>query len=280
MNDASRILAVYIATVILESLLYGVFIVCFFVNLYLRVSNGSLDTEAALLNYGADSSQRTQVVRSALAEMTVLVGDAVIIHRLWLIWNRNLNVVILPIISWLGVLVCGVAVAYLSSQSHAGHNLFATRAGAWVTANWHQRILHRHPGLNSLTALITWQIWSTSRVVRDLGDGLLMPVLAILVESAAIWTAWTVFFAVAYQRHSISELIAKDLTPSVVALTNMFIHLRVGFGWSRTSAQETSRSGVMTSGADIGMFRVTMETTDSYNLESVTTSTGPSNPNK
>ncbi|KAJ6526829.1 hypothetical protein B0H19DRAFT_1197143 [Mycena capillaripes] len=322
MNDASQILAVNIATVILESLLYGVFLVCFFVNLYLRVSkyanpkqfrtrawwnpvvistmailltysghwiltvvrfsqavlSGSLDTEAALLYSGTDSSQRTQVVRSALAEVTVLIGDAVIIHRLWLIWNRNFSVVILPMISWVGVLVCGVAVAHLTSQFHeAGHNVFATRAaGGWVTANWALPMI-----INVYcTALITWQIWSTSRVVKDLGDGLLMPVLAILVESAAIWTAWAVFFAIAFQRRSLAEFIAKDLTPSVVALTNMLIHLRVGFGWSRTSAQGTSHSGVMTSGADMGMFQVTMETTDSYNLGSVSTSTSPPNSNK
>ncbi|KAF8194015.1 hypothetical protein K438DRAFT_1969305 [Mycena galopus ATCC 62051] len=315
MNNASRIVEVNIATVILESLLYGIFLVCFFVNLYIRVSkyanprqfrtrawwnpvvvstmaifltygghwiltvlrfsqavlSGSLDTEAALLYYGPDSSQRTQVVRSALAEMTVLIGDAVIIHRLWLIWNRNFTVVVLPIISWVGVLVCGAAVAYLFSQSHAGHNDFATHAGGWVTANW------ALPMIISVycTVLITWQI---CRVVEDLGDGLLMPVLAILVESAAIWTAWAVFFAVAYQRHSLAEFIAKDLTPSMVALTNMFIHLRVG---SRTSAQGTSRSGVMTSDADMGMFRVTMEMTDSHILaQSVSTSTSPPNSNK
>ncbi|KAF7336282.1 hypothetical protein MVEN_02176500 [Mycena venus] len=320
MNDASSILAVNIATVILQSLLYGIFLICFFVNLYLRVSkyanpkqfgtrawwnpvvvstmaifltysghwiltvvrfsravlSGSLETAAALLYYGPETSQRTQVVRSALAEMTVLIGDAVIIHRLWLIWNRNFGVVIFPIILWVGVLVCSVAVAYLFSQSHAGHNLFATRAGGWVTANWALPM-----SVNVYcTALITWQIWSTSRVVKDLGDGLLMPVLSILVESAAIWTAWAVFFAIAYQRHSLSEFLAKDLTPSMVALTNMFIHLRVGFGWSRTSTQGTSRSGAMTSDADMGMFRVTMEMTDSHILGSVSTSTSPPNSNK
>ncbi|KAJ6556534.1 hypothetical protein DFH09DRAFT_1365559 [Mycena vulgaris] len=326
MNNASQILAVNIATVILQSLLYGVFLVCFFVNLYLRVSkyanpkqfrtrawcpvvvstmaiflthsghwiltvvcfsaavlSGSLDTEAALLYYGPDSSQRTQVVRIALNDMTVVIGDAVIIHRLWLIWNRNFSVVVLPIISWVGVLVCGVAIVYL--QSHAEHNVFATRAGGWVTANWALPMMRVYINVYC-TALIAWQIWSTSRVVGDLGDGHLMPVLAILIESAAMWTcvlpspapfrptpnltciprsAWLVFFAVAYQRRSLAELIAQDLTPSMVALTNMFIHLRVAFGWSRTY---------------IGIFRVTMEMADSDILGRVSTSTSPPDSNK
>ncbi|KAJ7625170.1 hypothetical protein B0H17DRAFT_1111479 [Mycena rosella] len=307
MNDVSRILAVSIATVILESLLYGIFLVCLFVNLYIRVSkyanskqfrnrawwnpvvvstmaiflmysghwiltvvrfsqavlSGSLETEAALLYYGPDSSQRTQVGRSALAEMTVLIGDAVIIQRLWLIWNRNFSVVFLPIISWVGVL-CGIAVAYLFSQSHAGHNGFL--AGGWVTANWALPMTVRV----YFTALITWQIWSTSRVVKDLGDRVLMPVLAILVESAAILTS-SVFFAIAYQRDSLSEFIVKDLMPSMAALTE---HMHP------PARRGTSCLGVMASDADMGMFRGTMEMTDSHILGSVSTSTSPSNSNK
>ncbi|KAJ7859407.1 hypothetical protein B0H13DRAFT_2356128 [Mycena leptocephala] len=77
--------------------------------------------------------------------------------------------------------------------------------------------------------------------MKDMGEGLLMPVLAILVESAAIWSAWAIFFAVAFQRRSVLEFLAKDLTPVIVALTNMFIHLRVGLGWSRT--QESAALG-------------------------------------
>ncbi|KAJ7859443.1 hypothetical protein B0H13DRAFT_1128928 [Mycena leptocephala] len=309
MNELSQLPAVIIATVVLQSLLYGIFLLCFFANLYLRTSkyaipgqfasrsrpwrnpviistvalfltcsahwvlsvvrfsrgvlSGSIPTEAALLY--ADNSQKMQVVRSALAEATVLIGDAVIIHRLWLTWNRNLNVVVVPVISWFGVVACTVAVAHLFSRSSVEHNLFYTPAGGWVTANYVLTMI-----INVYcTAFIAWQIWRTTRAMKDMGEGLLMPVLAILVESAAIWSAWAIFFAVAFQRRSVLEFLAKDLTPVIVALTNMFIHLRVGFGWSRT--QETRRSGVqMTSSAS--MFRITVDPADSYNLESVGTS--------
>jgi hypothetical protein len=142
MNELSQLPAVIIATVVLQSLLYGIFLLCFFANLYLRTSkyaipgqfasrsrpwrnpviistvalfltcsavrvsthaktktyldmqqhwvlsvvrfsrgvlSGSIPTEAALLY--ADNSQKMQVVRSALAEATVLIGDAVIVSR-------------------------------------------------------------------------------------------------------------------------------------------------------------------------------------------------------
>ncbi|KAJ7914089.1 hypothetical protein B0H13DRAFT_2463742, partial [Mycena leptocephala] len=247
-----NLLTINMASVVLESLLYGIFLVFFFVNIYLRVSKyskprilkeplwnpvvistiaifltctahwvltvvrffravlGSADTYAAILYY-ADDSQTTQVARSALTEMTMLIGDAVIIHRLWLIWNRNFRVVVVPVILWFGVLACGIVVACLFSQSWLGHILFTTSAGGWVTANW---------------------MLTTIRAVKDIGDGIFMPVLAILVESAAMWTTWMIFFAVTYQTRSVLEFNVVDLTPLIIAFTNMFIHLRVGLGWS------------------------------------------------
>ncbi|KAJ7904044.1 hypothetical protein B0H13DRAFT_1449545, partial [Mycena leptocephala] len=66
-----------------------------------RAVIGSADTQAELRYYG-DDSQITEVMRSALLETTILIGDAVIVHRLWLVWNRNLSVVVVPAILWLG----------------------------------------------------------------------------------------------------------------------------------------------------------------------------------
>ncbi|KAJ7879660.1 hypothetical protein B0H13DRAFT_1630678 [Mycena leptocephala] len=293
MNDSGRSkLAVMIAVVVLESFLYGVFLVCFFANLCLRISAyakptqvtshtqpwrnpvaistmaifltctahwiltavrffraviGSEDIQTELRYFG-DDSQITEVARSALLETTILIGDAVIIDRLWLIWNRNLGVVVVPAALWLGAVACGIVVTYLCSQSHFGHNLFVISAGWIVTANWLLTMMRNHP---RCVAFIVWKVWRTIGAVKDIGDGLLMPVLAIMVESAAIWTGWVIFFAVAYQTRSVLRFLAKDLIPPVVALTNMFIHLRVGLGWSRT-AQETDRSGVqMTSNASM-----------------------------
>ncbi|KAJ7885030.1 hypothetical protein B0H13DRAFT_2343373 [Mycena leptocephala] len=203
---------------------------------FFRAVIGSEDIQTELRYFG-DDSQITEVARSALLETTILIGDAVIIDRLWLIWNRNLGVVVVPAALWLGAVACGIVVTYLCSQSHFGHNLFVISPDGSINIY--------------CTAFIAWKVWRTIGAVKDIGDGLLMPVLAIMVESAAIWTGWVIFFAVAYQTRSVLRFLAKDLIPPVVALTNMFIHLRVGLGWSRT-AQETDRSGVqMTSNASM-----------------------------
>ncbi|KAJ7831645.1 hypothetical protein B0H13DRAFT_2430598 [Mycena leptocephala] len=162
--------------------------------------------------YFAHDQTMTQVIRSALGDITLLIGDAVIIHRLWLIWNRNLRVIVLPVLSWLGMLACAITIAYLFHAPLRDMTFLFGSEGAC-----------QQPTGTSVysTAFIAWK-----------------SVLAILVESAAIWThlpnmrvsAWVIFFAVSYQTGSILQYLTAQLTPPIIGLFNMFIHLRVGSG--------------------------------------------------
>ncbi|KAJ7913263.1 hypothetical protein B0H13DRAFT_2326528 [Mycena leptocephala] len=156
-----------IATVVLQSILCGIFLVCFFANLYLRISKYAMPGQFA----SRSRPRRNPVVISTVAlfltcsahwvlsvvrfsrevlsgliptEAALLYADnsqkkrrsgRPQIHRLWT-WNRNLSVVVVLIISWFGVITCTVAVAHLFARSSVEHNLFYTSAGGWVTANY------------------------------------------------------------------------------------------------------------------------------------------------
>ncbi|KAJ7131290.1 hypothetical protein C8R44DRAFT_594483, partial [Mycena epipterygia] len=178
----------------------------------------------------ADQSQPPTVINNTLVIVAVLIGDAVIIHRLWLVWNRNLRVVFIPVLSWLGALTGGIAVAYFFTQSTPTNNKFLTAAGASLTANWALTILCVPRSLN---AFIAWRTWRTSRATVEVGDSLLMSVCVILIESAAIWTTWALLFATTFLTRTALVLIVEDLTPAIIGLVNLLIHLRVGLGWSR-----------------------------------------------
>jgi hypothetical protein len=71
-------------------------------------------------------------------------------------------------------------------------------------------------------------------------------------------STWMIFFAVTYQTRSVLEFTVVDLTPLIIAFTNMFIHLRVGLGWSPT--QKPDHSVQMTS--ILSMFPVTIPETE------------------
>ncbi|KAJ7131278.1 hypothetical protein C8R44DRAFT_871790 [Mycena epipterygia] len=267
------LVALNMTAVVLESLLYGLFLVLFSTNLYLRITryarpqefasrgglwwNPIVITNIAIFTsctahwvitvkrfflaflgsagdpfeFYVDKSQPTSVINSTLIIVTVLIGDAGIIHRLWLVWNRDFRVVLAPAFSWLGALTSGIAVTYFSTQTTPTNNRFS-----WLTANWVFAILITI----YCTTFMAWRIWRTSRATVEVGGSLLMPVCVILIESAAIWTTWSLFFATVLLTRSTLLLIVGDLTPAIIGLVNLLIHLRVGLGWSPAEAPDAS----------------------------------------
>ncbi|KAJ7131279.1 hypothetical protein C8R44DRAFT_871791 [Mycena epipterygia] len=292
------LVAVSMATMVLESLLYGLLLVLFSTNLYLRITRYARPQEFASrgglwwnpivisniaifatctahwvitvkrfflaflgsagdpFQFYVDQSQPTSVMNNILVLVTGLIGDAGIIHRLWLVWNGDFRVVFAPVLSWLGALMGDIAIAYFFTQSTPTSNRFSTAAGAWLTVNW---------ALTTLitiycTTFIAWRIWRTSRTTVEVGGSLLMPVCVILIESAAIWTTWSLFFATTFLMGSTLVIIARDLAPAIVGLVNLLIHLRVGLGWSPAEAPDAS-GAPMTSSASI--FAVSLPTENS-----------------
>ncbi|KAF8205845.1 hypothetical protein K438DRAFT_1756592 [Mycena galopus ATCC 62051] len=334
----NSVLAVITATAVLEGFLYGILkkpgypsshkrIWCDFVVIssttifamctahwiltVVRYSHGLLSTPdiPSALHYFMDHSKIPQVIRIVLCELTLLVGDAVIVFRLWWIWNRDWRVALLPAFSWLALVdpppprlnlksfvrlmpplraspastrgsshlpffpsrrktVVGAHPAACYRRARAlklefGHIGTAEPSGindhasldsrglpkrkvpvsaqhpGWPTTNW---VLTAVTNLYC-TALIAWKVWRTPQAVRGIGDGPFIPVLAILVESAAIWTAWLLFFAITNQTGSVLRLLATDLTPPVLAIATIFIYLRVELG---SSSQTPTHAQAMT----------------------------------
>ncbi|KAJ7726230.1 hypothetical protein B0H16DRAFT_1593082, partial [Mycena metata] len=195
-----------------------------------------------------DNSQETRTAMGLLSIASVFIGDAAIIHRLWLIWNRSLVVIILPVMSCLGLLINGCASTYLS--------LVSMPIGRWVEAGWAITLMQVMKNNVYCTALIVWKIWRTKRTVEhSLGEGTLVSVLIVLLESAAVWTIWGLLFAVANEFGSPLEIILGELSAVMVGIVNMIIYLRVELQCARPD--ESVRTGVvMTSSASIRPYYV------------------------
>ncbi|KAJ7730121.1 hypothetical protein B0H16DRAFT_1585449, partial [Mycena metata] len=202
-----------------------------------------------------DNSQETRTAMSLLSITSVFIGDAAIIHRLWLIWNQSLPVIILPGVSSFGLLIIGCARTYLITQPLDRH--LSMPVDDWAEAGWTITVVQvmKFP-------LIVWKIWRTKRTVEhSLGGGTLMPVLIVLLESAAIWTIWVLLFAVTSALGSPLHIMG-DLSPVMVGIVNMIIYLRVELQCARPYGSDHT-GVVMTSSAFIGpyyMNRVSAQT--------------------
>jgi len=81
------------------------------------------------------------------------------------------------------------------------------------------------------TALIAWRLWRVQSILKPAGERTLMSVLAIITESAALSATWAIFFIITYVSWSNLRFLI-DVTPAIVGTANMLIYVRVGLGWA------------------------------------------------
>ncbi|KAF8993888.1 hypothetical protein BDQ17DRAFT_1392511 [Cyathus striatus] len=259
------LVSVNLATVCIESFLYGIFVVLFVASLYIHVYRSGLSQQKAAstsfplglsphwictfirlfqafitynggktpLLFYADLSQLTEIVKTGFLVASIILGDAMIIYRLWVVWNYNKYVIIFPICTLLGLTVCGIGITYQFTQYTPGEDVFRTDAGRWVTSDF----------------LIAWRIYSVDKASKKVGAQNLTSVLAIVVESAAIYTSWTIFFFATYQSKSNLQFTAADGWSAMSGIAFMLINVRVGLGWARRATENSTSGGAYSTSA-------------------------------
>jgi len=101
--------------------------------------------------------------------------------------------------------------------------------------------------------MICWTLIRHDR--RNYNQGLssnILKVLAIFVESAIIYTAWTIFFFITYQFQSNIQFFAIDVYPSMAGISFMLINVRVGLGWAKIAEPTVVTTGI-TAGSNMPM---------------------------
>ncbi|KAJ7264123.1 hypothetical protein B0H12DRAFT_1201218 [Mycena haematopus] len=214
------------------------------------------------LGFYADLSQATEVVKTGFLLATVIIGDMLIIHRLWIVWGHNNYIIIFPICTLIGLSVCSVGITYQFTQYKPGQNVFLSEAGRWITSD---TVFTLCTNLYS-TSLISWYIWKNSRVIQPYGAPNLKAVLGIVIEMTARFQILGNFFFAAYQSQSNLQFIIVDCLASVTGISCMLIHVRVGLGW----AQQGSQTGFSAPSASHQHFAVNItrvvDTNDDYRL--------------
>jgi len=168
---------------------------------------------------------------------SLLMSDAVIIYRLWVIWNYNTYIVLFPICTLVGLTVCGIGITYQFTQYRPGENVFLSEAGRWITSDC---IFTLCTNVYS-SVLIAWRIWSINVKSREFGGASLNSVLGTVVESAAIYTSWTIFFFASYRSKSNLQFIVVDTWPAMSGIAFTLINVRVGLGWAQNSQLSVSQ---------------------------------------
>ncbi|KAJ6455559.1 hypothetical protein C8R47DRAFT_996681 [Mycena vitilis] len=266
------LIAANLATLAVGSLFYGMYIILFFISMHLllrrynatHTSHKSSQTRSLFtstvfvsaiclflvvtagcfiayvaLQHGneaeaffSDHTQLTEVIQNCFMLLSIVIGDSLIIHRLWVVWAHKKLVLVVPVVSLIA----------LTGECEVG-SFVSLNVTAHSTDIFANPLLKMNAVLTLLTnvyctVFITWKIWKITKAsISSLASGTsLNHFLVIVVESAGLYACWAVFFAVTYEIQSNLQSTVIQTAPALVGIVNALIQTRVGLGWTSEQA--------------------------------------------
>ncbi|KAI0923827.1 hypothetical protein AcW1_006681 [Taiwanofungus camphoratus] len=133
--------------------------------------------------YG-EQSQPTQVVKTVSISITFLIADVMLIYRLWIVWGYNYLVIIFPACTVLGLVAAAVGTAHSFATCPPDTTIFTSSFKAWLTTEY----VFTFTTNVYCSLFIAWRVWRAHIESREYGATSLMGLIAIIVESAALYT--------------------------------------------------------------------------------------------
>ncbi|KAH9955932.1 hypothetical protein BC827DRAFT_1271286 [Russula dissimulans] len=163
-----------------------------------------------------------------------LIGDAILIWRLWIIWGRNLWLTTPFILLFIGTAVSGFTGFTHLGRLDLSQTVFLPSVINWLTASWCLSIATQF----GATLLIGYRVWKGTS--EGIGASRLA-ILWILVESGALYSVTTILM-LGFSRTNIGAIIVTALG-QISALGPTLIIVRVGLRGSSSSSAFTPVKG-------------------------------------
>jgi len=245
-----------------EAVLYGVFLVLFSTSVYIlgplslrttrRINGPLLATSVALfllisghvsvclvrlldafvenepepgaMAFLNNISQWTKPIGDLLYTLATLIGDGTLMYRCYVVWGSKWWIIALPMLLWLGTAVTALRAIAMEFQLQGGEGIFVSQINGWIEAFFSCTM-----ATNGLTTgLIVLRIWRSSAEARQFGQSNLGPVMAILLESGALYSATVFVLLMLYVTHSNAQYIVLSMEVPIVGIVFSLITVRVG----------------------------------------------------
>ncbi|KAF8142255.1 hypothetical protein K438DRAFT_2114669 [Mycena galopus ATCC 62051] len=154
-----------------------------------------------------------------------ILGDAMAVYRCWILWNKRSVFIILPCCLLTVSLIAGCMVTVLFATSNPEASIFAPRLTHWITV-FYSVAVTQNVITTGLMALRLWTADRQSARIR-IGGGLVLPVLRILLESAALYLFVEILLLALYSVNYNAQFIILETITPVVGITFGMITLRI-----------------------------------------------------
>ncbi|KAI9068558.1 hypothetical protein FKP32DRAFT_1561435 [Trametes sanguinea] len=184
----------------------------------------------------------TQVAATAFVVSSVIVGDIILTYRIWVVWDRRWSFIVFPSLCTLGYVAMGFSVVQLFAAYVPGESIFVNAAQRRIITTAALTLSTNIYG----TVSIAYRIWKSNRAMKQevaMPKKGLPEALVIFIESAALYTTWTLFFLVSYSSNSLLEAFAFHCIPAATGISFTLIIARIGLGWSQVAGDGLELAG-------------------------------------
>ncbi|EED79820.1 predicted protein [Postia placenta Mad-698-R] len=182
--------------------------------------------------YWLDFQNPMLILKSILWITTAWVQELTLIWRLYIVWDHNWKICVLPLL--LDLSHIGAAYGEVSYTSRPNIDFFSGDIRRLSLFSWLAGLI-----INiSVTTLIASRLWYMGMRVRaaHLSSGQsrvenqYLPAIFTIIESSALFSAVTIFTLTIYLSGSPFNLAAIDIATQLATLTPLLLIVRVGLG--------------------------------------------------
>ncbi|EJC99753.1 uncharacterized protein FOMMEDRAFT_170339 [Fomitiporia mediterranea MF3/22] len=189
--------------------------------------------------YFKASADPLYLAKISMYIIQTITGDAFIIYRLYMVWGRELRLLIPALIFLFAGTACAIMAAIDASLVSPTTLIFIPRLKQWIVSFFSLTLFTNA----SCTALIAFKIWWTGRQLgRASHRRNLTPVMAIIIESGSVYSISLISLMCAYLSGTWGHYIVLDMMTPIIAITFSLIIVRIGLGISASNASTRFRS--------------------------------------
>ncbi|KIP05774.1 hypothetical protein PHLGIDRAFT_119540 [Phlebiopsis gigantea 11061_1 CR5-6] len=190
-------------------------------------NSNDIPTDVLLLN---EVSSSLNIAGLALFLIEIFVSDLLMIYRLWVIWQRSWPAVVPPIICYIACIACSGIFLHDISILPSGSDLFNPADTKWLIAG----VAMTCTVTIYCTCLLSYKLWSSQRAVRHATtysrSWSAYRIIAVLVESAALYTACNLALLFTFAFGSLGSYIVQDVAAPMTGIALSLITTRFGMG--------------------------------------------------
>ncbi|KAG8858378.1 hypothetical protein FRB96_005263 [Tulasnella sp. 330] len=186
------------------------------------------------------TSQNGRALNTVTYCLETAIADSLMLWRLYIIWSKDIWVMILPSTLWImsiitGGIACIIDLADIHNPN--GHNAVDTLFDIMTEVSFVVTV-----AINILvTGLIVWRIRQVNKQVRivqgeEVERSSYTKIILLLVESGSLYTASQLVYLIAFtSRSTTADTLIADLSPKIIGLAPTLILLQINLGYLQSS---------------------------------------------